>query len=63
MKCPRCGAWSDVMETRANEGGNVTRRRRVCANNHRFTTLEYAQPSPASSTRTPTAKEAASARA
>ena len=34
MKCPFCGAWSDVLETRDG------RRRRQCANGHRFTTEE-----------------------
>jgi transcriptional regulator NrdR family protein len=39
MKCPECGAWTVVKETRANE--NNSRRRRIeCANMHRFTTLE-----------------------
>lgn len=34
MKCPTCGAWSSVLETRG-----VTRRRE-CANGHRFSTIE-----------------------
>lgn len=34
MKCPTCGAWSTVLETRD------TRRRRECANKHRFPTVE-----------------------
>jgi transcriptional regulator NrdR family protein len=39
MKCPECGAWTVVKETRADE--NNSRRRRIeCANMHRFTTLE-----------------------
>jgi transcriptional regulator NrdR family protein len=39
MKCPECGAWTIVKETRADE--NNSRRRRIeCANMHRFTTLE-----------------------
>ena len=39
MKCPECGAWTVVKETRADQ--NNTRRRRIeCANMHRFTTLE-----------------------
>jgi len=39
MKCPKCGAWTVVKETRADE--NNSRRRRIeCANMHRFTTLE-----------------------
>lgn len=38
MKC-RCGAWSDVLETRTRADG-VKRRRYVCANGHRFSTIE-----------------------
>jgi len=39
MKCPECGAWTVVKETRADQ--NNSRRRRIeCANLHRFTTLE-----------------------
>lgn len=39
MKCPRCGAWSNVLDTR--DGDHLTlRRRRQCGNGHRFTTLE-----------------------
>lgn len=34
MKCPVCGTWTVVLETR---GG---RRRRECANLHKFTTQE-----------------------
>lgn len=34
MKCPHCGAWSTVLDTRN------TRRRRECANGHRFATVE-----------------------
>ena len=39
MKCPHCGAWTYVLETR-KYGENQTRRRYECANEHRFTTLE-----------------------
>lgn len=39
MKCPVCGAWTIVKETRT--GTDNTRRRRLeCANTHRFTTIE-----------------------
>ena len=39
MKCPTCGAWSSVLDTR--EGPNETvKRRRQCANGHRFFTFE-----------------------
>lgn len=34
MKCPFCDAWSAVRETRD------ARRRRECANGHRFSTVE-----------------------
>ena len=43
MKCPECGAWSDVKETRKNTG--YTKRRYECANLHRFTTNEIVVPS------------------
>lgn len=39
MKCPTCGAWSEVSETRAAPN-HATRRARTCANGHRFITLE-----------------------
>lgn len=39
MNCPRCGAYSAVLETRAGPLG-TTRRRRECANMHRFVTFE-----------------------
>ncbi|GEM_PF-1345664 len=35
MNCPECMAWSEVLLTRA------PRRRRECANGHRFTTREH----------------------
>lgn len=38
MKCTHCAAWSSVLETRTLHGG--TRRRRECANGHKFWTLE-----------------------
>lgn len=34
MKCPHCDGWTEVRETRGD------RRRRECANGHRFTTQE-----------------------
>jgi transcriptional regulator NrdR family protein len=34
MKCPTCQVWTDVLETRQG------RRRRQCANGHRFATVE-----------------------
>lgn len=39
MKCPTCGAWSIVKDTR--ERPNYITRRRLCANGHRFTTKEF----------------------
>lgn len=38
MKCPTCNKWSIVLETRPIKGG--VKRRRECANLHRFTTHE-----------------------
>ena len=37
-KCPECGAWADVLETRQRP--EYTYRRYECANHHRFTTRE-----------------------
>lgn len=39
MKCARCGADSDVLETRLFEYG-TTMRRRQCFNGHRFQSIE-----------------------
>lgn len=39
MKCPTCGVWSIVLDTR-NGPHESMRRRRECANGHRFATLE-----------------------
>ncbi len=39
MNCPRCGAASNVLDTRAWDFG-TTRRRRECMNLHKFTTVE-----------------------
>lgn len=38
MKCPECGAYSSVEDTRAFSAS--LRRRRICANHHRFATVE-----------------------
>ena len=43
MKCPECGAWSLVKETRQSPTFGQTRRRE-CANEHRFTTQELVIP-------------------
>ena len=39
MKCPTCGAWSTVEDTRNKTG--FTLRRRECGNGHKFTTEEH----------------------
>jgi transcriptional regulator NrdR family protein len=39
MKCPECGTWTIVKETRISTG-NTRRRRLECANMHRFSTME-----------------------
>ena len=39
MKCPECGAWTTVKDTRT-QANNTKRRRIECANMHRFSTLE-----------------------
>jgi transcriptional regulator NrdR family protein len=39
MKCPECGAWTVVKDSRVDHN-NARRRRIECANMHRFTTLE-----------------------
>jgi len=38
MNCPECGAWSVILETRSSTARY--RRRRECANGHKFTTEE-----------------------
>lgn len=38
MKCPTCNAWTNVLESRPLKGS--IKRRRECANMHRFTTYE-----------------------
>ena len=39
MKCPHCGAPTDVKDTRMTKPNEVTRRRE-CFNGHKFKTLE-----------------------
>ena len=39
IRCPVCGTWTIVKETRISTG-NARRRRIECANMHRFSTLE-----------------------
>lgn len=41
MKCPECGAHSRVISTR-----KLVVRRRICFNDHRFTTTEEVQKVP-----------------
>ena len=43
MKCPECGVWTVVKEARESETYGY-RRRRECANGHRFTTHEVVIP-------------------
>jgi transcriptional regulator NrdR family protein len=44
MKCPVCGTYTEVIDSRLR-GDNIRRRRYVCANEHRFTTNEIVIPS------------------
>lgn len=43
MKCPVCGVWSIVKETRKSPTFGY-KRRRECANEHKFTTQEVVIP-------------------
>jgi transcriptional regulator NrdR family protein len=43
MKCPECGTWSEVLETRDSKHFGHTRRRE-CGNGHRFSTQEVVIP-------------------
>lgn len=43
MKCPKCGAPSNVIETRAS-ANLTTSRRRKCFNDHTFKTVEIHAP-------------------
>jgi transcriptional regulator NrdR family protein len=40
MKCPVCGTWTTVKETRTRKTDGVVTRRYECANLHRFSTEE-----------------------
>ena len=42
VKCPTCGTYTKILETRVNPKG--IRRRYECANMHRFTTQETLVP-------------------
>jgi transcriptional regulator NrdR family protein len=45
MRCPHCGVWTRVLETRTREDG--TRRRSYeCANLHKFNTVERVETAP-----------------
>lgn len=48
MKCPECGAHSRVISTR-----KLVVRRRICFNDHRFTTIEGLQKEPKEKKRVP----------
>jgi transcriptional regulator NrdR family protein len=39
MRCPTCQTWTEVLETRTRQDG-TRRRRYVCANLHKFNTVE-----------------------
>lgn len=39
MRCPTCKTWTEVLETRTRQDG-TRRRRYVCANLHKFATVE-----------------------
>jgi transcriptional regulator NrdR family protein len=43
MKCPTCGAWTTIKESRESTIFGYTRRRE-CGNQHRFTTQERILP-------------------
>jgi len=44
MKCPQCGTWALVKETRTSKNENTVMRRYECANLHRFKTEETIKP-------------------
>lgn len=47
MRCPQCNSDSKVLDTRTNEEGTATRRRRECINcGKRFTTYEKIEDMP-----------------
>jgi hypothetical protein len=45
LKCPRCGAWTELLETRTRSTGEKARRYE-CGNEHRFTVIgdTYTEP-------------------
>ena len=45
LKCPRCGAWTELLETRTRSTGEKARRFE-CGNDHRFTVIgdTYTEP-------------------
>ena len=59
MRCPQCGAASEVSDTRPAQHGLVVRRARKCFNEHRFVT--YEAPSAAYTSSTPAVKRAVDA--
>jgi transcriptional regulator NrdR family protein len=40
MKCPVCGSYTEIIDSRMYPDGVRRRRRYQCANMHRFTTIE-----------------------
>lgn len=47
MRCtvPRCGVWSQVLETRTQRDGSI-KRTHECANGHRFGSIQRPEPHP-----------------
>lgn len=52
MKCPQCGAWTIVKETRRRQD-DTKRRTYECGNLHRFTTVERVETVPHGGARKP----------
>jgi hypothetical protein len=44
VKCPTCGIWSEVLDTRQRDQGHRIERRHLCANGHRFVTVQIHRP-------------------
>jgi transcriptional regulator NrdR family protein len=40
IKCPQCGSWTEVIETRKIGKKDIVYRRRECGNGHRLVTHE-----------------------
>lgn len=46
IKCPKCGAWTIVLESRPDEQDNIIYRHRECGNLHRFHSKEVLHEGP-----------------